>query len=112
LVTIASKNDFGTRCSTKSRKDSDEACTPALAPASGSGSPSEAPGCSAVTITMPSSSDSSEAPMNQAMVRRPIRPSAPPDAPMCATPATRVENTSGPMIILISRRKTSVASEK
>ena len=50
--------------------------------------------------------------MNQAMVRRPMRPSAPPEAPMCATPATSVENTSGPMIILISRRKTSVASEK
>ncbi len=31
---------------------------------------------------------------------------------MCAMPATRVENTSGAMIILISRRKTSVTNLK
>ena len=41
-----------------------------------------------------------------------MRPSELPAAPMCATPATSVENTSGPMIILISRRNMSVASEK
>ena len=61
-------------------------------------------------MSSPSSSETSEAVMNQ-----PSALSA--DAadravsPMCAMPATSVENTSGAMIILISRRKMSVSIE-
>ena len=84
---------------------------PADASAGGSGSDSEAPGSISVTITMPRSSEITDAMTNQANVRRPTRPS---DAvfPMWAMPTTSVENTSGAMIILISRRKTSVTIEK
>ncbi len=60
---------------------------------------------------MPSSSEITEAITNQAKVRRPTRPSAA-VSPMCAMPTTSVENTSGAMIILIRRRKTSVTIEK
>ena len=68
------------------------------------------PGRRMLTINRPSSSDKSDAEMNQPIVFRPIRPM---DAvsPMCATPTTSVENTSGAMIILMSRRKISVMSE-
>ncbi|VTO18927.1 Uncharacterised protein [Brevundimonas vancanneytii] len=45
--------------------------------------------------------------MNQVMVLTPIRPTEAASS-MCAMPATRVVNTSGAMIILIKRRKTSV----
>jgi len=40
----------------------------------------------------------------------PIRPTAF-VSPICATPTTRVVNTSGAMIILISRKKMSVKRE-
>ena len=55
----------------------------------------------------PISSDMIEAPMNHAMVLMPTRPMDAASS-MCAMPATSVENTSGAMIILISRRNTSV----
>ena len=48
--------------------------------------------------------------MNQVMAFAPMRPTAL-VSPICATPTTRVENTSGAMIILIRRRKMSVSSE-
>ena len=49
--------------------------------------------------------------MNQPMVLAPIRPTAAASS-MWAMPATRVVNTSGAMIILISRRKTSVMIDR
>ena len=55
----------------------------------------------------PMVSETIEAVMNQAMVLTPTRPMEAASS-MWAMPATRVENTSGAMIILISRRKTSV----
>ncbi len=45
------------------------------------------------------------------MVRPPTRPMAATSS-MWATPTTRVENTRGAMIILISRRKMSVTTER
>ncbi|MND90790.1 hypothetical protein D3C80_828850 [compost metagenome] len=45
--------------------------------------------------------------MNQVMVLTPMRPTEAASS-MWAMPATRVVNTSGAMIILISRRKMSV----
>ena len=52
-------------------------------------------------------SETSEARMNQPMVLTPTRPMLA-ASPMWAMPATRVVNTRGAMIILISRRKASV----
>src|ERR1700761_3622388 len=66
-----------------------------------------APGCSRLTITRPSSSDTSDALTNQPRVLAKMRPSlAPP--PIWAMPPTSVANTSGAMIILI-RRRNSIA---
>ena len=59
---------------------------------------------------MPTRSDTSDAPMNQTIALPPMRPTAL-VSPMCATPTTSVENTSGAMIILMRRRKMSVNSE-
>src|SRR5215475_1939550 len=66
-----------------------------------------APGCSRLTITRPSSSETKEALTNQPMVLAKMRPSLAPD-PIWAMPPTSVANTSGAMIILI-RRRNSVA---
>ena len=66
-----------------------------------------APGCSKLTITRPSSSDTNEALTNQPMVFAKIRPSRAP-LPIWAMPPTRVANTKGAMIILI-RRRNSIA---
>ena len=65
-----------------------------------------APGCSRLTMTRPSSSDTKEAQTNQPMVLAKMRPSLAPE-PIWAMPPTRVANTSGAMIILIRRRKAS-----
>ncbi len=73
----------------------------------GSVSPLCAPGWSRLTRISPSVSDTSDAPMNQPSVRAPIRPSAL-VSPICAMPVTSVANTSGAMIILISRRNRSL----
>jgi len=62
------------------------------------------------TSTSPISSDTSDAEMNQSIALAPMRPTIF-GSPMCATPTTSVENTSGAMIILIRRRKISVISE-
>ena len=61
-------------------------------------------------MTKPISSETKEAPMNQPMVFTPTRPMAALSS-IWAMPTTRVENTSGAMIILIRRRKTSVKIE-
>jgi hypothetical protein len=66
-----------------------------------------APGCSMLTITRPSSSDTNEALTNQPMVFAKMRPSRAP-LPIWAMPPTKVANTSGAMIILI-RRRNSIA---
>ena len=65
-----------------------------------------APGCSRLTMTMPSSSEMKEAQTNQPMVLAKMRPSLAPE-PIWAMPPTRVAKTSGAMIILIRRRKSS-----
>ena len=66
-----------------------------------------APGCSRLTMTRPSSSDTKEALTNQPMVLAKMRPSLEP-LPIWAMPPTRVANTRGAMIILI-RRRNSIA---
>ena len=66
-----------------------------------------APGCSRLTMTRPSSSETNDALTNQPMVLAKMRPSLEPP-PIWAMPPTRVANTSGAMIILI-RRRNSIA---
>ncbi len=62
-------------------------------------------------MMMPSVRDIRLAPMNHMIVRTPMRPSVV-LFPMCATPATRVENTRGAMIMRMRRRNRSVTMEK
>ena len=62
-----------------------------------------APGCSRLTMTRPSSSETNDALTNQPMVLAKIRPSLEPE-PIWAMPPTSVANTNGAMIILIRRR--------
>ncbi|MND72628.1 hypothetical protein D3C80_641830 [compost metagenome] len=111
FLAMASKIEVGTRCVTKpcSEKASVEAAEAVASAACGRCMP--APGCSSCTMTRPSSSDTTEAPMNQVMVLTPIRPTEAASS-MWAMPATRVVKTSGAMIILIRRRKTSVISDR
>lgn len=110
LRDMASKIETGTRCATKSRSVSEEAWTLLAAPAWGSGRSRLAPGCRRLTSTSPSSSETSEAVTNHSIALPPIRPTAP-TSPIWATPTTRVEKTSGAMIILIRRRKMSLIRE-
>ena len=108
---MASTIDVGTRWVTKplSVKASVLAAVGAAAAAVSRCSP--APGCSRWTIIRPTNSETTEAPMNQVMVLTPMRPTEAASS-MWAMPATRVVNTSGAMIILIRRRKTSVISDR
>ncbi len=69
------------------------------------------PGCSRLTMATPTVSEITVAPRKKPSVFRPTRPTADP-APRWAMPLTRVEKTSGAMIILIRRRKTSVIRPK
>ncbi len=110
LAAIASMTLRGTRCATNSLSESDPVLRLVDAAASGSGRFRPTPGCMTFTSSRPSRSDTSEAEMNQPSAFRPTRPT---DlvSPMWAMPTTRVENTSGAMIILMSRRKISVSSE-
>ena len=80
-------------------------------PTSGRGKPRPTPGSSHCTMTNPRKSDTMEAHKNQPTVKKPIRLK---DAvsPTWTMPTTNVENTNGPMIILINRRKISVRIEK
>ncbi len=59
----------------------------------------------------PNASDTSEALTNHSMALPPTRPTVP-ASDMWPMPTTSVEKTSGPMIILISRRKIIEPSEK
>ncbi|MNT15057.1 hypothetical protein D3C72_1500900 [compost metagenome] len=111
FLAMASKIEVGTRCVTNpcSEKASVEAAGAVASAACGRCMP--APGCNSCTISRPSSNDTIEAPMNQVMVLTPIRPTEAASS-MWAMPATRVVKTSGAMIILIRRRKTSVISDR
>ncbi|MCY1421053.1 hypothetical protein D9M71_366960 [compost metagenome] len=70
-----------------------------------------APGSNRLTSAIPIANEMAEAQTNQAMARKPMRPTER-ELPMLAIPPTSVANTSGAMIILIKRRKISVTMEK
>ena len=69
-----------------------------------------APGSKMLTRIRPRLRDTREALTNHSMALPPTRPTAPVSA-MWPMPTTRVENTRGPMMILISRRKTMLPME-
>ncbi len=69
------------------------------------------PGWKTLTRTRPRLSDTSDALTNQSIALPPTRPTAP-VSDMWPMPTTSVEKTSGPMIILIRRRKIMLPSEK
>ena len=110
MVAIASTIERGTRCATNSFIDKDATLRLVAASASGSGRLRLSPGRSTLTRIMPTNSDTSDAATNHTIALAPMRPTAL-VSPICATPTTRVENTSGAMIILMRRRKISVNSE-
>ena len=111
LVAIASIIDAGTMWVTKVARLKPAVSTPAVAPAVGSGRFTPTPGWSSVTSTSPSDNETKLAAMNQPIARPPTRPSSR-VSPICATPDTRVANTSGAMIILMSRKNTVVRMVK
>jgi len=104
---MASTIDAGKTWLTKSFRLSALACTSACAVSGGSGRPRPTPGRNRWTIASPSSSETTEAPRNQRIVRAPMRPNWAP-TPILAIPAISVENTSGAMIILINCRNAKV----
>ena len=106
MLAIASANDLGTRWLTKSLSVNLAVARLAEAPMSGSGRPRLWPGCSRLARIRPSTSETSEAVMNQPSALANTRPTEA-ASPMCAMPTTSVENTSGPISILIRRRNTS-----
>ena len=106
MFAIASANDRGTRCVTNSFSVNDAVLRLVAAPMSGSGRPRSLPGCSTLASMSPSSSETIDAMTNQPSALAKIRPTLF-ASPMCAMPTTSVENTSGPISILISRRNTS-----
>ncbi|KKJ07875.1 hypothetical protein XF14_07410 [Burkholderia gladioli] len=111
LRAIASSRLVGKACVSTSFRLSPAVLSPATLSPAPAARCRPAPGCSALAKASPISSDTKEAHRNHSTVRRPIRPtSRPPSMP--ASPDTRVANTSGAMIILISRRKMSVRIEK
>src|ERR1700730_2578709 len=77
---------------------------------SGIGNPILSPGRKMVTMISPIVREIKDAVINHAIVFAPIRPTVL-ESPICAIPTTSVENTSGAMIILTNRRKTSVTNE-
>ena len=83
------------------------AVMPTSAFSGGSGRFNPAPGWKRLTMITPSVSETADAATNHSSVRMPIRPTRSAE-PMCAMPETSVENTSGAMIILISRRNKAV----
>ena len=95
----------------KSRRLSEAAFSPVCAPASGSGRASPAPGWKRLAAISPRESETTEAVRNQPMDRAATRPTER-VSPKLAMPETMVAKTSGAMIILIKRRKMSVASVK
>ncbi len=106
LFVMASAKDLGTRWLTKSFSVNLDVARLADAPMSGNGSPRLLPGCIRLARISPSVSDTRDAVTNQPSALPNTRPTD--DAsPMCAMPTTSVEKTSGPISILIRRRKTS-----
>ena len=108
---IASAMLVGTSRVTNSAKLRPVTAMSLRAATSGSSMPRFTPGCRRFTSTKPRPSDTSEAPMNQASDLMPTRPTVP-RSPILAMPTARVANTSGPMIILIRRRKVVVTTPK
>ena len=68
------------------------------------------PGANRLTRIRPRVRDTSEALTNHSIALPPTRPTAP-ASDMWPMPTTRVENTSGAMIILMRRRKIVLPSE-
>jgi hypothetical protein len=87
-----------------------ERSTPTVASAGGSGRPSPTPGSKIVTSSRPRLNETTLAQRNQPTALAPTRPSAA-ESPIWAMPTTRVEKTSGAMIILIRCRKMVVRIE-
>ena len=111
LVAIASMMDFGKICPMNSLRLKALLATPDAASIAGSGKPTPTPGASRLTIRMPNPRLKIDAAMNHASVRTKVRPTAPPE-PMWAMPTVSVASTKGAMIILISRRNTSVMIDR
>ena len=111
LVAIASKKLRGNTWAMNSRRLRPPVFRLVATSFSGSGSPRSRPGWNRFAKNMPSNSDTSDAVMNHSSALAPMRPTAF-ASPMPVMPATTVANTSGAMIILISRRKTSERIEK
>ena len=102
LSTIGRTAESGNTCLTNPSSVIACASIPAFTPVATLCAPT--PGSNRLTSTSPSESDTSEASTNHSIALPPTRPTAPASV-MCPMPTTRVENTSGPMIILISRKK-------
>jgi hypothetical protein len=111
LRAMASKIDEGTIWPMNSLSEKPGGVSPCSAAVVGGGSARPAPGWSSCTMTRPMVSDTSEAITNQPSVLTPTRPIAA-ESSIWAMPTTRVEKTRGAMIILISRRKTSVMIDR
>jgi hypothetical protein len=103
LRAIASRTLVGIVCSMNDWMLMPVACTPDAAFAAGSGRCIALPGSSVPTRIRPSVSERSDAKMNHASALPPTRPTVA-MSPIFAMPTTSVENTSGAMIILMSRR--------
>ncbi len=106
---MASKIERGTTWVMKSLRVKPAALTPASVVGIARCRPT--PGWIRLTSVAPRISDTTEAPMNQPSALIPTRPIEA-ESSMWAMPTTRVESTSGAMIMRISRRNTSVTSEK
>ena len=106
LLAIASANDLGTRWVTNSLSVNEAVLRLVAAPMSGSGKPRSLPGCSRLASTSPMSNETMEAMTNQPSALAKMRPTLL-ASPMWAIPTTSVEKTSGPISILIRRRKIS-----
>ena len=104
LFAIASKRLLGTICTTKFSREKE----PVLFTRSSAGATLSMvtlvffPGSSQFTSTMPSNSDISDAERNHAIAFTPTRPTIF-ISPILAMPTTRVQNTSGAMIICTMR---------
>ncbi len=103
LSTIGRIAESGNTCLTKPSSVMACASMPDATPLTTLCTPS--PGANRLTRISPSVSDTSEALTNHSIALPPTRPTAP-ASDMWPMPTTRVENTSGAMIILIRRRKT------
>ena len=108
LSTIGRTAESGKTCLMKPSSVMACASMPELTPLATLWTPT--PGSNRLTRTRPSASDTSEALTNHSIALPPTRPTVP-ASDMWPMPTTRVENTSGPMIILIRRRKIMLPNE-